>query len=348
MDITTLKKKYKDSFHEWWSYPKLEYIETWFQNLDFIIGWWLPVGRVVEIFGENGSGKTTFSMHMADKVIDQWEKVAFVDMERTYPERFDRKGIDVFEPDSWEDAVDRVVEAINSWYKLIILDSVAACVPMAEMETSADQMQIGKHARLMNRMMRMVPWPLRNKWATLLLINQLRTKVWAYGNPNETTGGKWIEYACSLRMEICKMAKWENISNSDGEVELKPAKIKITKTKMVWWNNNEAILYLWPDGRYSELMDTLISCLRYEIIIKKWSFLKYKEVTLWQWMIRSALALKDNTTLRGILKEQLSDFLKIKAVSMWTMFWAKETKDIANKLIKEYNKKREDDLELIK
>lgn len=345
MDITTLKKKYKDSFYEWGSYPKLNFTPTGFPNLDYIIWWGIPEGRVVELFWENGSGKTTLAMQFASRYTDKWEKVLFVDLERTYSERFDHKLIDVCEPDSWEDAVDRVVEAINSWYKFIIFDSVAAAVPMAELDTSADQMQIGKHARLMNRMMRMVPSLLRNTWTTLLLINQFRQKVGAYWNPNETTGGKGIDYACSLRMEIAPMPKKDVILNDEWEVELKPAKIKIVKTKMRWWTS-EAILYLWPDGKYSELMDTLITSLQYELIFKKWAFIKYGDITLWQWMIRSALYLKDNPDMIETLKKQLKDRLDIKVVSSGMMFSQQESKDVANKLITSYNKKWWTSLEL--
>jgi len=347
VDTTVLKKKYKDTFYEWGTYPEMEFMSTWFPNLDYVTGWGIPIGRVVELFGKNGSGKTTLAMQIAERYTDKWDKVLFVDTERTFPNRLSNDLIDVHEPDCWEDTVDRIVEGIEGWYKLIILDSVAATVPMVELDTSADQMNIGKQARLMNRMMRMVPSKLRTHWVTLLLINQFRTNIGGYWNPNQTTGGTGIAYACSLRMEIATSPKKDWILNSDGELELKPSKIKVIKTKMKWWND-EWVLYLWADGRYSELMDTLISCLQYEIITKKWAFIKYGEDTLWQGMIKVALYLKDAPEIVAVLKEQLQERLKIKVAWSWMLFSDQDTKEVYNKLVGTYNKKWKTTLQLIK
>lgn len=338
MEIKDLKKKYKDTFFEWGTYPDTNFISTWFSSLDFIIGGGIPEWRVIEIFGNNWSGKTTLSMQIAEKFTDRWDKVLFVDTERTFPARLGNPSIDVTEPDCWEDAIDRIMEGIESWYKLIILDSVAATVPMVELDTSADQMNIGKQARLMNRMMRMVPSVLRMHWATLLLINQFRTNIGGYWNPNQTTGGTGIPYACSLRMEIATMPKKDWILNKEGELELKPARIKVVKTKMKWWTD-EWVLYLWSDGRYSELMDILIMCLQYSIIEKKWSFIKYWEDTMGQWLIKAALYLQEHPEILDVLNTQLQERLKIKVASSGLLFSTQESKDIANELIKEYNKK---------
>jgi len=345
MDIKKMKQKYLDTFYEWWTYPEEEFISTGFPNLDFVMWWGIPVGRFVELFWDNGTGKTTLSMQIANRVTDAWDKVLFIDTERTYPNRLWNDNIDVHEPSSWEDAVDRIVEGIKGWYKLIILDSVASTVPMYELETDTAAWSVAKHARLMNKMVRRVVWLLSEHWCTLLMINQLRGTIWGYINLDVTTWGVWLKYACSLRMQIMNTPKKWWIMDWD-EVALKPAKIKIIKTKMRW-GNDETILYLWSDGHYSELMDTLVTCLEYEVIKKNWAFIKYKWETLWQWLIRTALFLKNKPKLLLEMKVQLQERLKLKVAWSWMLFSTSETKEVYNKLASEYNDKYWELIELL-
>ena len=347
--IKTQKKKHWDKYRLSTEVENLEFIKTGFPWLDYILGGGVPLGRVSEIYWENGCGKTTIALQMALKMAKVGYKVLFVDTEGTYPERFKHKNIMVAAPDSWEQAVDMIKDWIEDWYKLVILDSVTMCTPMYELENSAEANTIGKHARLMNKMLRMVTDALRRQNSALLLINQLRAAIWSYWAGTQTTGGKWISYACSLRLELRVMPKKDWIMNWD-DVELKPVTASVIKSKMRW-EKLKSPLFIKSNGMFSEMMDIMVTCLSYWVIIKNGAFIKYNDHTLWQWLLRAALYLKENMnhedSMLTILREQLNDRLIIASVEWDLLFSEDEKKEKRNELTVEYNKKWKTELPLV-
>jgi len=323
-------------------YPETEFVSTWFTWLDFIIGGWIPRWRIIELFGKSGSWKTILSMQIAKQFDLLGERILFVDTEWTFPfhlrNKLSIKNMIVATPDSWEDAVDIIRKGITEWFKYIILDSVAATVPLYELETDTAQWTVGKHARLMNKMVRTVVSLLNTYWVTLFLINQLRESIWMFVS-EQPTGGQWIWYACSLRMKITKLTKKDYIFNKDTEeLELIPAKIEIIKTKMRWWNEN-INLFLNSDWVYDKNVDMLICALSNGVIVQNGSFLKYNDVSLGQWILRAVQYLKEKKELLDIIKDQTLDILEIIKTKTWLMFSDEQKQKLYNELIIKYNKK---------
>jgi recombination protein RecA len=179
-------------------------------SLDVAIGTGgFPRGKIIELYGGEGGGKTTVALTVAANAQRAGGNVGFVDAEHGLnrqlcsnigidPERFA-----VFQPDSGEKAIDMVEQMIKSnAFDVIIVDSVAAMTPQAEIDADVDQNFMGLHARLMSRFMRRVAAPANEHGVMLILINQVRKNLAAYGTPDETTGGKAIKFYSSLRIEV--------------------------------------------------------------------------------------------------------------------------------------------------
>lgn len=179
-------------------------------SLDLAIGaGGFPRGKIVELFGPEGSGKTTVALTVAQNVQKAGGIVGFVDAEHGLNRQLcDNIGIDpskfvVNQPDSGEDAIDMIENMIKSGaFDLIIVDSVAAMTPKAEIDGDVEQVHMALHARLMSKFMRRVVSLADDAGVMLILINQVRKNLAAYGSPDETTGGKAIKFYSSLRIEV--------------------------------------------------------------------------------------------------------------------------------------------------
>jgi len=179
-------------------------------SLDVAIGaGGFPRGKIIELFGPEGSGKTTVALSVAANIQKSGGNVGFIDAEHGLNrELCANVGIDpskfvVNQPDSGEDAIDMVESMIKSGaFSAIIVDSVAAMVPKAEIDGEVDQVFMGLHARLMSRFMRRVASLANESNVMLILINQVRANLGAYGAPDTTTGGKAIKFYSSLRVEV--------------------------------------------------------------------------------------------------------------------------------------------------
>jgi recombination protein RecA len=179
-------------------------------SLDVAIGaGGFPRGKIIELFGGEGGGKTTVALTVAANAQKIGGNIGFIDAEHGLNRQLaENIGIDpghfvVYQPDSGEDAIDMVESMIKSRaFDVIIVDSVAAMVPRAEIEAEMDQQFMGLHARLMSRFMRRVAHLANEYGVMLILINQVRKNLAAYGTPDETTGGKAIKFYASLRIEV--------------------------------------------------------------------------------------------------------------------------------------------------
>lgn len=188
----------------------IEVVSSGAISLDVAIGaGGFPRGKIVELFGPEGSGKTTVALTVASNVQKLGGIVGFVDAEHGLNRQLcENIGIDpsrfvVNQPDSGEDAIDMIEDMIKSGaFDLIIVDSVAAMTPKAEIDGDVDQVFMGLHARLMSKFMRRVAGLANEAGVMLILINQIRKNLAAYGTPDETTGGKAIKFYSSLRIEV--------------------------------------------------------------------------------------------------------------------------------------------------
>lgn len=202
----------------------IKVIPTGAVSLDLAIGaGGFPRGRIVELFGSEGGGKTTVALTVAANAQREGGVVGFIDAEHGLNRELCQNiGIDdrrfvVHQPDNGEQAIDMVEQMVRSRaFDVIIVDSVAAMTPKAEIEAEVEQQFMGLHARLMSKFMRRVAAIVNEHDVTLILINQVRKNLQAYGTPDETTGGKAIKFYASLRIEV-RTSAGKKISK-DGDV----------------------------------------------------------------------------------------------------------------------------------
>ena len=192
------------------SRTNIDVVPTGAISLDVAIGaGGFPKGKIIELFGGEGGGKTSVALTVAANYQKAGANIGFIDAEHGLNRQLcENIGVDpsrfvVYQPDSGEDAIDMVEKMIRSGaFDMIIVDSVAAMVPKAEIEADMDQQFMGLHARLMSRFMRRVAGPANENNVMLVLVNQVRKNLAAYGTPDETTGGKAIKFYASLRIEV--------------------------------------------------------------------------------------------------------------------------------------------------
>ena len=196
----------------------------------------IPKGRVVEIYGPESSGKTTLTLHMIAEVQKAGGIAGFIDAEHALdPVYAENIGVDidnlyVSQPDSGEQAMEIAEAMVRSGaIDLIVIDSVAALTPKAEIDGDMGDSHVGLHARLMSQALRKVTSLLSSTKCTIVFINQLREKVGVvYGNPEVTTGGRALKFYSSVRLEIRRVESLK----SKGEVIGNRTRVKVTKNKV--------------------------------------------------------------------------------------------------------------------
>ena len=196
----------------------------------------LPRGRVVEIYGPESSGKTTLAQHIVAECQKKGGIAAFVDAEHALdPEYAKALGVKIddlliSQPDTGEQALDITEELVRSGaVDVVVVDSVAALVPKAEIEGSMEDQQMGLQARLMSKALRKLTGIIGKTNTTVIFINQLRMKIGVmYGNPETTTGGNALKYYASVRMEI---KRTEGVKGDDGDVG-NHVRVRVVKNKV--------------------------------------------------------------------------------------------------------------------
>ena len=215
----------------------VEAISTGALNLDIALGiGGIPKGRIIEIFGPESSGKTTLALHAVAEAQKQGGEAAFIDAEHALDPAYAKKiGVDidnliVSQPDTGEQALEIAEALIRSGaIDIIVVDSVAALVPKAEIDGDMGDSHIGLQARLMSQALRKLAGAINKTNAIIIFINQLREKVGImFGNPETTPGGRALKFYASVRMDIRKI---ENIKQ-DGNVIGSRTRVKIVKNKV--------------------------------------------------------------------------------------------------------------------
>ena len=216
---------------------EIEAIPTGALSLDIALGiGGVPRGRIIEIYGPESSGKTTLALHIVAEAQKIGGEAAFIDAEHALDPVYAKKlGVDidnliVSQPDTGEQALEITESLVRSGaLDVIVVDSVAALVPKAEIDGDMGDSHMGLQARLMSQALRKLAGTINKSKTVLIFINQLREKIGVmFGNPETTTGGRALKFYASVRMDIRKI---ENIKQ-DGEVKGNRVRVKVIKNKV--------------------------------------------------------------------------------------------------------------------
>ncbi|MEO0014350.1 MAG: double-stranded binding protein RecA [Cyanobacteriota bacterium] len=216
---------------------RVETIPSGALTLDVALGGGLPKGRIIEIYGPESSGKTTLALHAIAETQKAGGVAAFVDAEHALDPTYSAAlGVDidnllVAQPDNGESGLEIVDQLVRSAaVDLVVIDSVAALTPRAEIEGEMGDNQVGLQARLMSKALRKIAGNIGKSGATVIFLNQLRQKIGiSYGSPEVTTGGNALKFYCSVRLDIRRIQTLKK--GNEGMYGIR-AKVKVAKNKV--------------------------------------------------------------------------------------------------------------------
>lgn len=292
----------------------VETVSTGSVSVDIALGiGGVPRGRVVEIYGPESSGKTTLALHIIANAQKDGGTAAFVDAEHALdPEYAKRIGVKIndlliSQPDNGEQALD-IVEALvrSGAVDVIVIDSVAALVPKAEIEGEMGDVHMGRQARLMSQALRKLTAIISKSNAIVIFINQIRMKIGVmFGNPETTTGGQALKFYSSVRIEVRRSAQIKK----GEEVVGNRVKVKIVKNKVAPPFKTAEFDIMYNEG-ISQTGDLLDSAVKYEIVGKSGNSYSFNLEKLGTGRENAKLYLKENPKIaKEILK---SVFQKVK------------------------------------
>jgi recombination protein RecA len=310
----------------------VETIPTGSISLDIALGGGVPRGRVVEIFGPESSGKTTLSLHVIAEAQKRGGQVAFIDAEHALDPEYARKiGVDVdnlliSQPDSGEQAME-ICEALvrTNAIDVIVIDSVAALTPKAEIEGEMGDSHMGLQARLMSQALRKLTSTISKSHTTVIFLNQLRMKIGVmFGNPETTTGGNALKFYASVRMDIRSIGKIEEGTGDVKEIKGNRVRVKIVKNKIAPPFRTAEFDIMYNKG-ISYVGDLVDLSSKYEITRKSGAFYTYKDLKLGQGRenVKSFIS-SNEKVMRAIEKDILDHVSRLK----------KEEEDASQAIIK--------------
>ena len=282
--------------------------------LDYILGvGGYPKGRVIEIFGPESSGKTTFALHAIAEIQKKGGRAAFIDAEHAIDPLYAQNlGVDIDElilsqPDCGEQALE-IAEMLAKCgaIDLIVIDSVAALVPKVELDGEMGDATVGVQARLMSKALRKLTAVLNKSNCTIIFINQLREKVGImFGNPETTTGGRALKFYSSIRLDVRRGDVIKDGDNILGnEVKLKVVKNKVAppfKSAIV------EIMYGKGINKEAEILDLAV---KFEIIKKSGSWFEYNGEKIGQGKENAKRFLLENEKEKEEIKNQIIEKIK--------------------------------------
>ena len=287
----------------------VEAISTGSLSLDMALGiGGVPRGRIIEIYGPESSGKTTIALHVVAEAQKLGGEAAFIDVEHALdPIYAEALGIDidsllVSQPDNGEDALE-IAEALvrSGAVDVVVVDSVAALVPKAEIEGSMGDSHMGLQARLMSQALRKLAGAIAKSNCVVIFINQLRDKIGVmFGNPETTTGGKALKYYASVRIDIRRM---ETLKAS-GEMIGSRTRAKVVKNKVSppFREGEFDIMYGQGISREGEIVDLGVKA---GIIQKSGAWFSYEGERLGQGRDNVKKFLKENPDFAAMIEEKI-------------------------------------------
>jgi len=274
----------------------------------------VPRGRIVEIFGPESSGKTTLSLHIIAEAQMTGGLAAFIDAEHALDAEYAKKlGVDidnliVSQPDSGEQALEIAEVLVRSAaIDVVVIDSVAALVPRAELEGEMGEAQMGLQARLMSQALRKLTGVVSKSKTCLIFINQIREKIGVmFGNPETTTGGRALKFYSSVRIDI---RRTNQIKEGD-EIVGSRVKVKVVKNKCAAPFRHAEFDVGYGEGisKTGELLDI---GMEHKLIEKSGSWFSYGDVRLGQGRENAKLFIKENADLAGEIEGKVRKALGI-------------------------------------
>lgn len=284
-------------------------ISTGCLGLDICLGvGGVPRGRIIEIYGPESSGKTTLTLHIAAEAQKAGGTVAFVDAEHALDTAYAKKlGVDVAntlisQPDSGEQALEITDMLVRSGaVDLLIVDSVAALTPRAELEGDMGDSHMGLQARLMSQALRKLTGSISRSNCTVIFINQLRMKIGVmFGNPETTTGGNALKFYASVRMDIRRIAAIKDGDNHIGN----RTRVKIAKNKVAPPFKQVEFDIMYGEG-ISKTGDLLDLAVTHGFVEKAGAWFSYENTKMGQGRENSKQFLKDNPEVFEELKKKI-------------------------------------------
>ena len=283
-------------------------------SLDIALGGGYPKGRIIEIYGPESSGKTTLALHAIAEIQKQGGTAAFIDAEHALDPAYAKKlGVDtqnllVSQPDNGEQALEITETLVRSnAVDLIVVDSVAALVPQAEIDGDMGDSHMGLQARLMSQALRKLTGIINKSKATVIFINQIRMKIGVmFGNPETTTGGNALKFYASVRADIRRSGQ---IKAGDDVVGNR-TKVKIVKNKIAAPFKIAEFDIMYNEG-ISRTGDVLDLAVLHDVIGKSGAFYKYNDQNIGQGRENAKKYLKENpdilTEIDGKVRAKIKD-----------------------------------------
>jgi recombination protein RecA len=299
---------------------KVEVIPTGSITLDLALGVdGYPKGRVIEIYGPESSGKTTLAIHAIAEVQKQGGIAAFIDAEHAFDQFYAKKlGVDIdnlliSQPDNGEQALEIADNLIRSGaIDLIVVDSVAALTPKAEIEGEMGDSQMGLQARLMSKALRKLTGSINKAGTCCIFINQLRDKIGVmFGNPETTTGGNALKFYSSIRIDIRKSSQIKEGEDVVGN----RVKVKVVKNKVAPPFRKAEFDVMYGEGisKVGEIIDLGVDL---NILKKSGSWFSYGETRLGQGRDSVKSIISDNPELMEELELKIKEALGAKGTEV--------------------------------
>ena len=278
-----------------------------------------PKGRIIEIFGPESSGKTTVALHAIAEVQKKGGRAAFIDAEHALDPIYAKKlGVNINElllsqPDTGEQALE-ICEALvrSEVVDIIVIDSVAALVPKAEIEGEMGDSHVGLQARLMSQALRKLSGTINKTNTTAIFINQLREKVGVmFGNPETTPGGRALKFYSTIRLDV---RRGEQIKNGDLVVGAK-TNIKVVKNKVAPPFKTACVEIMYGTGisKEGEIIDLAVDA---DIVDKSGAWYSYNGERIGQGKENVKTLLRNNPKLKDELEKKVRDFYSKKDVTV--------------------------------
>jgi recombination protein RecA len=291
----------------------VELIPSGTLSLDLALGGGYPKGRILEIYGPESSGKTTLALHAVAEVQSSGGTAAFIDAEHALdPAYAKRLGVDtanllVSQPDNGEQALEIVETLVRSnAVDLIVLDSVAALVPQAEIDGDMGDSLPGLQARLMSQALRKLTGIINKSKATVIFINQIRMKIGVmFGNPETTTGGNALKFYASQRIDIRRIGQ---IKTGDDVIGNR-TRVKVVKNKIAPPFKTAEFDIMYNEG-ISNTGDVLDLAVLHDVVQKAGAFFKYNDDTIGQGREAAKQYLKDNPKVLAEIDKKVRDKVK--------------------------------------